>query len=504
MPERRETESLSRRDAIKRLAVSTTYTAAIATSLSTNGCRKKAKAPAELIIKGGRVVTSSMDETTDLRIKDGKIVEIGKDLNTSSKSNARTLEAEGKIVLPGGVDPHVHLDKPWVDDFATGSRAALAGGITTVGHMCFPNANEAPLSAVKRTRRRAEKLAIADIFLHSVIFNPDNTRIDVIDGLTKEGFASAKFFMENSRFDNSIDRVSNMMRAASRLGLLPVIHAEDNSTLKAAQKRLNSANQKEIKYFPESRPVEAEVIAVQNAIKVATETGCPVYFVHISSGRALDLCRSARESGIPIFVETRPLYLHLTAQAHRGPEGAKYICMPPIREQKDQDALWAGLVDGSIQTIASDHASWTKKGKLAPNITINNPKGGVNNLQVMLPMLMDQGVSQGRITLQKFVEVTSTNAAKLFGLYPRKGDIAINSDADIVVWDPDRTNTVDGGNGFSKAGFSVFDGTRVTGWPSVTIRRGVVVFENEKIKAEPGTGLVLKQKQKVRTSPKLG
>ena len=206
-----------------------------------------------------------------------------------------------------------------------------------------------------------------------------------------------------------------------------------------------------------------------------------------------DVCAAAQARGLPIYVETRPLYLHLTQERLEQEDGPKYVGQPPLREQHDLDALWVGLRQGIIHTVCTDHAPWSLAAKLDPALSIAKLRPGVENLQTMLPMLYSEGVRRGRISLSRLVEATSTNAAKLFGLYPRKGTIALGSDADLVIFDPNLTRTIESTMLKSRAGYSVYEGWQVTGWPVITLRRGEVVFEKDKVIGQPGSGMLLKR-----------
>jgi dihydropyrimidinase len=245
-------------------------------------------------------------------------------------------------------------------------------------------------------------------------------------------------------------------------------------------------------YFPESRPVISEVVATQRAIAMCEATGSPVYLVHLSCERALRQSDDARSRGLPVYVETRPLYLHLTQERYRGPDGPLFVAQPPLRGARDVEALWAGLANGGIDVIASDHAPWTREEKLLPELNVAHHLPGVANLEVMLPMLFSEGVRKGRITVERFVALSSTNAARLFGLYPRKGEIAPGSDADIAVWDPNERRTIHGSELPSRAGHSVYEGMEVVGWPQVVVRRGEVVFRKGKTSGRPGSGQVMR------------
>jgi dihydropyrimidinase len=217
-------------------------------------------------------------------------------------------------------------------------------------------------------------------------------------------------------------------------------------------------------------------------------TRAPTYIVHLSSARALAACAAARAEGLPLYVETRPLYLHMTAERYRGPEGALYVAQPPLRDRADQEALWRGLIDGTIDTIASDHAPWTRALKLDPKLDVAHCRSGVAELDTMLPLLYTEGVMTGLLSPERFVALTSTNAARLFGMYPRKGTIAVGSDADIAIWETRERRTIRDEDLFSRAAHSVYVGRELRAWPVATLRRGEVVFENGKVVGRPGSG----------------
>jgi dihydropyrimidinase len=413
----------------------------------------------DLLIQGGTVVTVDGARRADVRVRGELVVAVG-DL-TRESADRRVIDATDLLVLPGGVDPHVHLSATpaewaFVDDFTTGTRAALAGGITTVGHMAFPAENELPLATLARMQEAIESQALADVFVHTTVVNPSEELIEQLPELVAAGQPSIKVFMPFPEFESHLAGYMQLLGAAHKAGV--VVYAE-------------------------SRPIEAEAVATHRAVSMAQTTGATIYIVHLSSGRALaetagDLDRAN------VYVETRPLYLHLTDAKYSREDRGLFVGMPPIRGSADQDALWAGLVSGTIDTVATDHAPWTRTQKLDPDQTIAVFRAGVNNLQLMLPMLFSEGVQTGRLTLARFVEVTSTNAAKIFGLYPRKGTIAAGSDADLVLWDPDVVRVIRDADVLSNAGFSVYAGTEVTGWPELTIRRGEIVFENGVISAK--------------------
>ena len=275
--------------------------------------------------------------------------------------------------------------------------------------------------------------------------------------------------------------------------MLTLIHCEDDALMADAAAQLTAAGRTALRHYAESRPMISEVVATQRAVAIAEATGAPVYIVHLSSERALEVCADAQARGVPVYVETRPFYLHLTRERLEEADGAKYVGQPPLREQRDVDALWAGIQQGVVNTVCTDHAPWSLAAKLDPALTITRLRPGAENLQTMLPMLYSEGVRTGRISLRRFVEVMATNAARLFGLYPRKGVIAVGSDADIVVFDPERTRTVERGMLQSNADYSVYEGWSVTGWPELTVRRGEIVYQDDTVTGTPGSGALVRR-----------
>jgi dihydropyrimidinase len=284
--------------------------------------------------------------------------------------------------------------------------------------------------------------------------------------------------------------------AAKAVGSVVLLHCEDGAMLRQAGEKLIAEGRGAVANFPDARPVAAEVAAVDQAIGIARCTGARVYIVHLSSAAALDRCRRAKAAGMPVYVETRPLYLHLTRERFAEPDAAKYVGAPPLREQSDCEALWAGLAEGDVDTLCSDHAPWTLEDKLDPALNVVTARQGVADLETLMPMLYSEGVAAGRISLDRFVALTSTNATRIFGLHPRKGAIAVGSDADIALWDPGYRRTIDGARMQSLSGYSVYDGWRVQGWPRFVVRRGQLVLADGEITARPGDGEWLR-----RTTP---
>lgn len=445
---------------------------------------------ADLAIRGGTIVTADSSYTADIAISGESIVQIGGDFTA-----AKTIDATSKLLFPGAIDAHVHLSLPpgpksepsWVDDFTSGSRGALAGGVTTVGNMTFLAPGETPLQGLNREIAVAREQTIADVILHPVIIDPTQETLDEIPQLLGEGHNSIKFFQSSPTYDGLVQGYLEATRRAGREQLITLIHCEDYGMIEDATAQLMAAGKSSLKYYPESRPIVSEVVATQRAVALAEATGAPVYIVHLSSKRSLEVCAEAQSRGVPVYVETRPLYLHLTSERFDEPDGAKYVGQPPLREIEDVDALWAGIQQGTLHTLCTDHAPWSLAAKLDPELTIANLRPGVENLQTMIPMLYSEGVLKGRISLKRFVEVTSTNAARLFGL-TKKGTIAVGCDADIIVFDPTITRTITNDMLISNNDYSVYEGWDVTGWPVATLRRGEIAYQNGEILAAPGSG----------------
>jgi dihydropyrimidinase len=446
----------------------------------------------DLLVRQGTVVTSEGRFESDVLIQDGVIVALGRDL--TAPPSVRSIDASGLLVIPGGVDPHVHLGGRRADDYRTGSMAALAGGVTTISNFAFPTDGETLSEAVRQEAERIRDQAIADVILHPGINDPASQRRQMATLLERTGQSSVKVFMVTPGFDASVRDYLATLEAAGNAGILTMVHTEDASILASTVERLTAAGMTSLEYFPDSRPILGEVVAMQRAVAMSEHAGAPIYAVHVSSERALRVAQEAQARGVTVFVETRPIYLHFTRDRFAGPDRGLYVGQPPLREKSDQDALWDGLASGTVHVVGTDHVAYTRDVKLDPDQTIARQWAGLNNLQVVRPMLFSEGVVKGRITPERFVAVTSTNPAKLFGLYPRKGAVAVGSDADLVLWDPDLTRVIQDDDMFSGAGFSVYSGWEVTGWPVLTVRRGEIVYEKGEILAEPGSGELLRRR----------
>jgi dihydropyrimidinase len=448
----------------------------------------------DLAIRGGVVVTAGATFEADIAIKDEKIVQLGGSFEASAE-----LDAAGMTVFPGGIDMHVHLSAVeaesgdafmWADDFASGSRAAAAGGITTIGNMTFPRRRESLGESLARVAGEAARDSIVDFVLHPVLIDPTQQVIAEIPELARRGYRSVKIFMLGD-FDSRASDFLAAVAAATKAGVLTLIHCEDQCIVSHVTRRLIDDGRQHVSNFAASRPVSAEWSAVTRAVAYAEATGASIYIVHLSSLQALEVTRQARSRGVRVFVETRPIYLHFTRERFKEPDGALYVGYPPLRDASDVEGLWQAIEAGHVQTCCTDHAPHTRGAKLDRSLTIETALPGMSDLETLMPLLYSEGVRKGRISLQRFVEVTSTNAARLFGLFPQKGTIAIDSDADLVIWDTERTRVVRASEAQSNAGFTLYEGWEVVGWPAATIRRGEIIYRDGRVAAHVGRGRAL-------------
>jgi len=428
-------------------------------------------------------VTAGGSTRADVGIQDGRTVAIG-DVGQAS----RDLDASGKLVLPGCVDLHTHLaSTPTftpLDDFEHGTRAAIAGGVTTVCSMVY---QEGTLRAgIARGLRDAER-SLADFAFHVVVTDPSEAAIAELPSLARDGHTGLKVFMVTPRFGDRITDYVRLLRAADAEGMLTAVHAEDHEIVVRATTLLHAAGHDAVRYFPESRPVAAEEVAIRAAAGLAAKTGAALYFVHLSSRVALAALAEAKSQGLRVYGETRPLYLYLTRERFERPDAALWVGQPPLREREDVDAIWDALRGGLLDTVGTDHYPHKRAAKLAPDLAFDRVPPGVANLETLLPMLYSEGVRRGRLTVERMVDVLATSPARIAGLRG-KGEIAIRNDADIVVFDPDRTRTIRASEMHSACDYDPYEGWEVTGWPAVTLLRGEVAYAEGEILARPGQG----------------
>jgi len=450
------------------------------------------------VIRGGQITTADAAYSADLGIADGKIVVIETHIEATAD---REIDARGLQVLPGAIDVHTHFDtgvggSATADDYESGSRAAAFGGITTFVNFAFQEHGHTFRSALEREVDKATGRTCIDYGLHLVITDlGEPASLDELPGLVQDGFSSIKLFTAVGEFQLSDADLLRVMDAAAKHHILVNVHAEDGALVDHLSRQLLAQNKRGVENLPAARPPEAEALATARVAGYGSVLGCPVYFVHLSCRKALDAVRAARSDGAEIYVETRPAYLFMDESRYTLPEreGNKFVCWPPLRSEDDQRALWDALLSGEIQTYATDHTTWMAAQKMDPQRTFADIPGGVSNVQTSIGMLYAEGVQKGRITLNQMVAVTATNPAKLFGLWPAKGTVAVGSDADIVLMDPEHRVTISSINMESKSDFDPYEGYTAKGWPVMTISRGEVIVERGRFSAQAGRGRLVRR-----------
>ena len=456
--------------------------------------------PTEILIRNGTIVNSTGRTQGDLRIRNGTIAEIGPNLTPGA--GAQVIDATGKLVLPGGIDPHVHLTPirtattmKGADDYTTASLSAFAGGKTTISNFITQVAGESLDKTLTEATEVAKKQAMADVILHYTVNDPTKFTPADVAMLRDKGF-TLKIFMMRPGFDQNAASFVNLIREAGKAGLLTMMHCEDASILNTTQERLVEEGRGKLvgQNFADSRPIAAEEVATMRAVDISELTGAPIYIVHMSSERAMRAAEAGRARGLPVYTEVRFIYLHLTKERFNEPDGSIYTGAPPLRDKSDADYLWKAIADGSGDVVDTDHVGYTRAEKTDPTSTIVRAREAANYLQDQMPLLYSEGVRKKRITLERMVALSSTDPAKLFGIYPRKGLIAVGSDADVVIWDPNLTKKIRDEDILSNGHFSIFNGWELTGWPITTIRRGEVVYKDGKILAKAGSGELLPRK----------
>ena len=450
----------------------------------------------DLIIRNGTVVTHGDIYQADVGIEGGKVKQIGQGLGPADK----TIDATGKYLFPGGVDVHTHVDfellgNRSVDDFYSGTAAAACGGVTTIVDYALPEHGQSIQGSIEAWQKKAEGKAIIDYGLHPVILEPTQKIIDEMADAAADGHTSFKLFMIGmARFDELAADYLKVIARAGKVGAITNIHAEDQCLISFLTQQLNAAGKFGVKYFADSRPRAAEGLAVQRAVTMARYADAPIYLVHLSCEEALGPIREARSRGQIIYGETRPIYLHLSRERFDEPDGERYLGWPPLREASQMQAMWDGLRMDNLQTVATDHCGWNLAQKKSGK-TVDELLPGMSNLETILPMLYSEGVGKGRLSIHRFVEVISTNPAKLFGLYPQKGTIAVGSDADIIIFDPKKEVTIRHRDMHSRADYELYEGFQVIGWPTMTLSRGEVIVENGKVLGSAGRGKLVRRKK---------
>src|SRR5438477_10333560 len=454
----------------------------------------------DTIIANGQIVTATDTYSADIAISAGKIDAVGQ--NLPRQNAGRVLDAAGKYVFPGGIDVHTHLDMPFggttsADDFETGTRAAAFGGTTTLIDFAIQYKGQTLRTAFDSWMQKASGKAVSDYAFHCIITDLGAAQLEEMNALVREGVTSFKLFMAYPGVfmldDASIFRA---FRATAKNGGLVCMHAENGNAIDVIVQQALAEGKKAPKYHALTRPTTAEAEATSRAIALAEMAGATVYVVHMSCNDALEKVREARDRGLPVYAETCPQYLYLSIENFDVPgfEGAKYVFTPPLREKWHQEKLWAGLQRDHLQVVSTDHCPFCFKEQkeLGKDDFTKIPNGGPG-IEHRLSLVYSGGVAAGRFSVNRFVELVSTMPAKLFGLYPRKGTIAVGSDADLVIFDPEREHTISAKTHHMRVDYSMFEGIKVTGMPTTVLSRGHVVIENNSFQGRPGHGQFLRR-----------
>lgn len=449
-----------------------------------------------ILIKNGHVVTAAESYTADVYIEGEQIVAIGKNLNYTA---AKTIDATGKLVFPGGIDPHVHLDMPFMgtyssDNYETGTRAALHGGTTMVIDFILQTQGDTLHNALKTWQGKSRGKAIGDYSYHMAVtdFN-DNTAKEVVQMIEDEGITSFKTFMAYKgalMIDDG--QMVQLMKVVEQHGGLVTVHATNGDMIDSLIAKNRAQGNLSPLYHYLSQPEVTEAEASGRFTDMLHYTGCPGYIVHMTCEGALNAVRRATQRNQKVFVETCIQYLMLDASLYEKDfEGAKWVMSPPLREKKDQTALWAGINQGLVQVVGTDHCPFLWEQKKMGESDFSKIPNGHPAIEHRMELLYSEGVHKRKIALTKYVEVTATNAAKIFGMYPRKGTIAIGSDADIVIFDPKKEHTISMETHHMNCDYSAYEGQKVTGKTETVILRGNVAIENGECKLQAGFGLFI-------------
>src|SRR5580765_2625910 len=453
------------------------------------------------LIKNGTIVTAVDQYKGDVLVEDEKIAVIGMTLDIPAANVDKVIDAAGKYVLPGGIDVHTHMDMPFggatsADDFETGTRAAAFGGTTTIVDFAIQYRGQTLHQAWETWAKKAEGKAVVDYGFHMIITELNDQVESEMDALVKQGISSFKLFMAYPGVfmldDGSIFKA--LLRTGQNGGTI-CMHAENGSVIDVLVQRALAEGKRAPKYHALTRPARAEAEATHRAIALSEIAGVPIYIVHLSAAEALEMVTEARDRGLPAYAETCPQYLFLSYENYEEPDfdGAKYVMSPPLRDKAKQDQLWRGLAFNDLQCISTDHCPFCMKEKRLGENDFSKIPNGAPGIETRMSLVYDGGVRPGRISMNRFVELTSTSPAKIFGLFPRKGTIAPGSDADIVVFDPNRTITLAAKTLHMNVDYNPYEGRQVTGATDTVISRGRVVIEDGKFVGRKGGGSFVKR-----------
>ena len=448
-----------------------------------------------VLIKNGTIVNADQSFSADVLCADGKIQEIGS--NISAPNGAEVIDAAGQFVMPGGIDPHTHMQLPFMgtvasEDFYTGTAAGLAGGTTMIIDFVIPSPQTSILEAYHQWREWAEK-SVADYSFHVAITWWDETvHADMKTLVEKHGVNSFKHFMAYKGAIMAPDEILvNSFNRSLELGAMPTVHAENGEMVAQLQKKIFDMGITGPEGHPLSRPPEVEAEAANRAISIANVYGVPLYIVHVSTKQSLEAITRARNSGQKVFGEVLAGHLLVDESVYLDKNfesAAAHVMSPPFRAKEHQEALWKGLLSGNLQTTATDHCCFCADQKAAGKDDFRITPNGTAGVENRMEVLWHHGVNTGLFNMNEFVKLTSTNAAQIFNIYPRKGSISVGADADIVVWDPEATKTISAKTHHQNIDFNIFEGMEVKGCASHTISAAKVVYANGELKVERGAG----------------
>lgn len=453
-----------------------------------------------LLIKNGEIITADAHYKADIYCAEEQITCIGTNLDVPKGTDV--IDAKGKYVFPGFIDPHVHIYLPFMgtyakDTYETAGKAALVGGTTTLIEMCCPARSDGLLQSFELWRSKAEGLSPCDFTFHMGVSRYDEQAEGELREIVKAGISSFKVFLAyKGAFGVTDYELYHTLRLAKELGVIVTAHCENADLVAELQKKLLAERKTGTKWHYWSRPPLVEAEGVHHLATFAEMHGTHVYVVHTSCEEALRAAIRARERGVKIWVETLIQYLTLDMTHAELPnfEGAKYVMSPPLRHKKNQDVFWNALAQGLVSTVATDHAPFDFKGqKEMGRADFTKIPNGIPSLEDRVTILWTHGVATGRLTKTQFVDVASTQAAKLFGLFPRKGTIAVGSDADLVVWDPKYRGTITAKKQYMNIDYNPFEGWEITGRPSIVTVRGEIAVKNGKFIGTLGRGKFLKR-----------
>jgi dihydropyrimidinase len=457
-----------------------------------------------LLVKNGTVITAADTVVADIFIEQGQIRWIGQPSTyTSSVESARIIDASGKYVIPGGIDVHTHLDMPLgeissIDDFETGTIAAVWGGTTTIVDYAAQSPGQSMQHGLEMWKNKARDKAVIDYGFHMTLCEFTPRTFDEMSGMVEAGITSFKVFTaypDRLMLDDAA--IFQVFKKARELDALVCTHAENGHIIDVLIREALNSGHTTPKYHAVTRPPAAEGEAVHRLIALATLADAPLYLVHVSSSDALQHIREARMRGLPVYAETCPQYLFLSDENYDRPllEGAKYVMSPPLRSRMHQDKLWEGIKNGLFDTIGTDHCPFAFRGqKDRAKRDFTEIPNGAPGIETRVGLIYTGGVCTGRINLNRFVDLVATRPAKLFGLYPQKGTIAPGSDADLVIFDPERETLVSAATHHSRADYTLYEGMRVKGIPEVVMARGKVILQDGQFFGQPGDGRFLKRK----------